>query len=469
MAGETAKFTQGSTMRHVVTMSATGAVGLVAIFIVDIANLFYISLLGQQELAAAVGYAATLMFFAVSICIGFTVAATALTARAIGQGDQRRARASAGASLVYITAVTVILTAIAYPYLGSLLSLIGAEGRTHAIALHFMQISTPSIPLLGIGMCTSGLLRAIGDARRAMYVTLSSGLAAAAFDPILIFYFDLGITGAALSIVIVRFLFVLVGLHGTLIVHRMVAMPARDDLIRLLRPFMNIGWPAVLTQVATPVGNAYVTRMIAEFGDDAVAGWAIVGRLVPLAFAAIFALSGAVGPILSQNYGAGRLDRVRSTMRDSMIFILVYVAVVWVLLALAEPYIVMAFGATGDAEILIWWFCIAVAGTFVFTGALFVANAAFNNLGHPFLSTVFNWGRATLGVIPFVHFGMAWGPAGLLTGWGLGGAVFGLAAIVFGFRVLRKLPDQAKRDGIEIRLPASAHSPFTSGRGAGLG
>ena len=46
-------FTHGSTMRHVITMSGTGAVGLVAIFIVDLANLFYISLLGQQELAAA--------------------------------------------------------------------------------------------------------------------------------------------------------------------------------------------------------------------------------------------------------------------------------------------------------------------------------------------------------------------------------------------------------------------------------
>jgi hypothetical protein len=50
-------------MRHVVVMTATGSIGLVAVFIVDALNLFYISLLGQQELAAAIGYAGTLLFF----------------------------------------------------------------------------------------------------------------------------------------------------------------------------------------------------------------------------------------------------------------------------------------------------------------------------------------------------------------------------------------------------------------------
>ena len=59
-------------MRHVVVMTATGSIGVMAIFIVDFLNLFYISLLGQQELAAAIGYAGTVLFFTVSLCIGIT-------------------------------------------------------------------------------------------------------------------------------------------------------------------------------------------------------------------------------------------------------------------------------------------------------------------------------------------------------------------------------------------------------------
>ncbi|MDF1598300.1 hypothetical protein PZ895_00740, partial [Mesorhizobium sp. YIM 152430] len=59
-AGE-GKFVTGSTMRHVVTMTVTGSIGLIAVFFVDALNLFYISMLGVQELAAAIGFASTLM------------------------------------------------------------------------------------------------------------------------------------------------------------------------------------------------------------------------------------------------------------------------------------------------------------------------------------------------------------------------------------------------------------------------
>jgi len=233
-----------------------------------------------------------------------------------------------------------------------------------------------------------------------------------------------------------------------------------------LKPFMVIGVPAVLTQIATPIGNAYVTASIAEFGDDAVAGWAIVGRLMPLAFAAVFSLSGAVGPILSQNYGAQNFARVTKTMWDSLLFGLLYCLGIWIILALTWTYIAEAFSAEEDAKMLIRFFCLFVAGSFIFNGALFVANAAFNNLGFAIYSTVFNWGRATLGVIPFVYIGKAWGPEGVLAGWGLGGIVFGILSVVVCFRELKKLPQKARLEEEGLTTIPSGNSPFTSGRGA---
>ena len=68
----------------------------------------------------------------------------------------------------------------------------------------------------------------------------------------------------------------------------------------------------MLANIATPFGNAIVTAAIARYGDSAVAGYAVIGRIVPLAFGAIFALAGSIGPILGQNFGAGRFDRVRA-------------------------------------------------------------------------------------------------------------------------------------------------------------
>ena len=57
----TPKFVTGSTLRHVISMTATGSIGLAAVFFVDVLNLFYISQLGEKQLAAAVGYAGTLL------------------------------------------------------------------------------------------------------------------------------------------------------------------------------------------------------------------------------------------------------------------------------------------------------------------------------------------------------------------------------------------------------------------------
>jgi Na+-driven multidrug efflux pump len=303
-----------------------------------------------------------------------------------------------------------------------------------------------------------------------MHVTLTAGLAAAVIDPVLIFGLHLGITGAAIAILIVRCIFTIVGFNGVWRVHRMLARPQRAWLQQQLRPFLAIGIPAVLTQVATPVGNAYVTGVMAGFGDSAVAGWAIIGRIIPLGFGAIFALAGAVGPIIGQNLGAGRIDRVALTVRDSLLFTIVYVVAVWAILALVREPIVMMFGAKGDAADLIRFFCLLVAGTFLFTGALFVANAAFNNLDRPMLSTLFNWGRATAGVIPFVHYGQQWGPTGVLAAWGIGSVVFGTAAVVTSFRVVARLRLQPKFADLEPSTTVpSADLPFTSGRAAGIG
>src|SRR6266567_804349 len=104
------KFTRGTIMRHVVVMTATGSIGLMSIFVVDFLNLFYIAMLGQQELAAAIGYAGTVLFFTVSLCIGVTIAGTALVSRALGARHREEARRLATSSLVFMTAITLVLS-----------------------------------------------------------------------------------------------------------------------------------------------------------------------------------------------------------------------------------------------------------------------------------------------------------------------------------------------------------------------
>src|ERR1700752_391777 len=91
-SAHSARFVSGSTMRHVVVMAGTGAIGLMAVFAVDLANLFYISLLGDASVAAAVGFAGTVTFFHVAISIGATIGVSATVARLLGAGQYVKAR-----------------------------------------------------------------------------------------------------------------------------------------------------------------------------------------------------------------------------------------------------------------------------------------------------------------------------------------------------------------------------------------
>jgi putative MATE family efflux protein len=432
----------GSTMGHVIRMTAAGSIGLVAVFAVDALNLFYIALLGQPELTAALGYATTLLFLAMSISIGLSIAATALTSRALGRGQPAHARQIAGASLIIVGGCMAVLALVCYPLIEPAIALLGARGQTAERAATLMYILLPSWPLLGVGMCLSGLLRATGDARRAMFVTLGAAATALVMDPLLILGLGLELKGVAIATVTVRVVMVVIGLHGLWRVHRMVAKPHLALVLRELTPFMAIAMPAVLTQIATPVGNAFVMYAIASYGDEAVAGWTVIQRIIPVAFGALFALSGAIGPIIGQNFGAQRFDRVNATLRDSLKVTLVYALTVWILMALSSGWIADVFRSHGQARELIVFFCIFVAGSFLFNGALFVANAAFNNLGFAFYSTALNWGRSTLGVIPFVWLGQSWfGAKGALAGYGLGVIAFGLIGIWWCFQVVGKMQE----------------------------
>jgi len=422
-------------------MASTGAVGLVAVFVVDLINLFYISRLGEPAIAAAVGFAGVVGFFHTSVCIGLMIGITATVSRKIGAGQVGDARRMASHSLLLMAGIAVVLALATLAFLAPMLSALGARGEVARLAQRYLTVTMPSVPLLAVGMASSALLRSVGDARRGMVVTLGAAAVTAVLDPLFIFVFHMGLDGAAVVSVISRSVLIGIGLHGVARVHRLLAPVERVHFWADASVLSKVAGPAVLTNVATPVGAAFVTHSVAQFGASAVAGQATVERLTPVAFGLIYSLSGAVGPILAQNLGAQRFDRVRQTLRASLGFMVLAVAAAWLLLALLQGPLTRAFSLEGEAALLLQAFCSWLAAGFFFAGALFVANAAFNNLGRPLWSTGFNWARATLGTIPLAWWGAHYGPVQVLAGQALGTAVFGALALWIAFRLTANLGD----------------------------
>ena len=121
-----------------------------------------------------------------------------------------------------------------------------------------------------------------------------------------------------------------------------------------------------------------------------MAGASVINRLAPVVFGVLFSLSGAVGPIFGQNFGARVFERVHRTFYRSLEFALIYSVLVAAVLFALQDVIVEVFKADPQASELIKFFCTWLALPFVLQAALFVANAGFNNLGKPVYATWFN-------------------------------------------------------------------------------
>ena len=463
MAEGSAKFLTGNLFRHVAVMSLTASIGLMAVFIVDFVDLIFISMLGKAELAAAVGYAGAILFFTTSFGIGLSIAAGALVARALGAGDEALARERTTHALTYGLVFGSAFSLAVWIFIVPLVALLGAVGETAMLSVHFLRIVVPSVPFLILGMMGAAVLRAYGDARRAMMATIVGGIVNAVLDPILIFGLDLELTGAAMASFAARVAIAIMAMLPIIRIYGGIARPRLTGMVRDLSPIMAIAFPAILAQIATPVGQAYVTRVMADYGEEAVAGMAIVGRMTPVAFGVVFALSGAVGPIIGQNYGAGNMDRVRRGFNASVLFVALVIGTVSALLFVFRGPLADLFEASGVTRDLIYLFCGPLSLMFFFPGVLFVANAAFNNMGQPFLSTLTNWGRNALALIPLVWLGsVLFDAQGVLIGQSLAGVLFGIIAWILAVRCITR-GGAAERKGSDIfgregRLMALFHA-----------
>lgn len=416
-------------MRHVSVMSLTSSIGLMAIFAVDLIDVLFISMLGQEALAAAAGYASVVMFFASAVNIGLSVAAGALVANSLGGGKELPAREHAFSSSMFAIAFGILIPVIMLPNLDFILGLLGATDSVAERAKDYLWIILPTTFMSGLGMTTVAVLRAYGDGTRAMYPSLVGALVNGVLDPIFIFSLGMGLEGAAWATVAARFATMLVAFWPAVRIYKAFAIPRAQCFYYDIREGMQIATPAILATIATPIGSAIVTREMAKYGTDAVAGMAIINRMIPVVFSVVLALSGSIGPIMGQNYGAGRLDRVRQTFYDGVIFAGLYVVGITAFLFIFRGQIADLFGADGTTRDLVLLFCGPLALASFFNAVIFVANASFNNLGHPGYSTWVNWGRQTLGTLPLVLLGGAlYGAPGVLIGQAVGGVIFAAVA-----------------------------------------
>ena len=121
-------------------------------------------------------------------------------------------------------------------------------------------------------------------------------------------------------------------------------IPKLKEIINSWKSILYIALPATASKVILPLAIGFVTRLISTYGSDAVAAYGIGSRIEMFALSIVMALSVVVGPVIGQNLGAGKIDRVNKVIKYSTRFSILWSLLLYIPLSL---YGSITFGLNG--------------------------------------------------------------------------------------------------------------------------
>ncbi len=339
----TARLVTGSVPGHLVSQTLPAVIGVAAIMSVGIIDAYFIGQLGSAPLAA-ISFIFPVSVSCTSLGVGVMVGINSVVARALGEGDYDKAARRANFGIVFACACGIVMGLALWLATDTIFAAMNAPAHLMPLIRAYMTPYAASFPLSLAIMGFNGVLRGQGEAKRTSTVSIAFASANWVLNPILItgaFGFEgYGIAGSAYATGIGW----AIGVACALWLMRSTPLPVNLGLLRNCdlganaSAIIKVGLPAAFSNAINPLGLAVLTSRIALEGEAAVAGFGAAGRLQSLVLVPLLGLSGAIGAIVGQNWGAGRDDRAAEAVRYAFGF-----CIVWGLIVAAA---MMAAGAT---------------------------------------------------------------------------------------------------------------------------
>jgi len=449
MAGRaTRDLTEGPVFGHIFRMLLPMSFGILAMMLVGIIDTYWVGTLGTaQQAAVQMSFPITMLVMSVSIGLG--AGAVSAVSRAAGRKDGTSISRMATDALTLSFLSVGLVSILGIIFVEQIFRGLGASESMLPHVVDYMTVWFAGIVLIVGPMVASNILRALGNAVIPSLMMIAAALVNLILDPIFILddVFGLmpglgwGVSGAALATVAANaFTFVMV----------MAYLIFKEKLIDLSIPdfsevwhhwidIARVGIPACISNIFNPFALTVAMSSLgmARFGDAAVGGLGVAGRVEAFAIVPLFALSASIGAVTGQNGGAERLDRVREAFRSSFLFCIGWSFSLALVLWLGADLIAAAFlpSEAGRSVAIQYWHIVplTVAGY----GITIAASAGFNGLGRPGHGVVITSGRALGLMVPFVIIGgmMFDGPEGVIYGIAAANLVAGL--LTGGFVLLR--------------------------------
>ena len=447
VTGTSQDFTTGSIGRAIVLLAIPMVLEMFMQSIFELADIFFVSRLGA-EAVAAVGITASLLIFVFAIGMGLSMATTAMVARRMGEKNPEAAAATAYQAMVIAVLISIPMAVLGVMYAPDLLRLMGATESVVAQGTTYCAILLGSNVVILLLFLINAIFRGAGDAVLAMRALGFSNILNVILDPVLIFgigpFPEMGVTGAAVATAIAR---------GAGVAYQLTVLTGNKGRLQLTRASIRFDLPLVarMARIAGPgilqylVGSAswiVVIRLVAVFGSTAVAAYTIGVRVIIFALLPSWGMGNAASTLVGQNLGAQRPERAERAVWIASICNAVFLTIVAVgLLWLAEPVMHLF---THEAEVVRMGaeFLRIIAYSYPFFALGMVMVQAFNGAGDTATPTWINFFSNWMVQLPLAatlaHLaGM--GVAGIFIGIAIAQVVFASVGIAVFRRGLWKL------------------------------
>jgi len=401
---------EGPIAPTLIRMTTPMIVGMFMMFSFNLVDTFFISMLGTEALSA-ISFTFPVTFTVMSLAIGLSIGTSAVVAKYIGRGEIEKAKQASTVTNYVAIGLSVILAAGGYIFMDQIFLALGASEVLLPSIRQYMDIWMPTSVLLVAIICANSVLRANGDTRTPSILMAAAGLINAGLDPILIFGLGpipaMGIQGAALATMFswvagVIFLFYYLAIRHEFIYK---GLPSGAVFRKSAKEMLQIGIPASGANMLTPIAAGVMTAIVAGYGETAVAAYGVGSRLESIACLVILALSSTLPPFVSQNLGAGRIDRIEEACRLSMRFILGWQLMIYVVMVLTAPGIAWVFTRDPEVSAIIRLYIWIMPLSYGLQGVIILSNSALNAIHRPMVALYLSIARFFVLYVPLAWIG----------------------------------------------------------------
>lgn len=377
--GRDSDMTQGSILGHLIGFAVPMMLGLLFQQLYNTVDTIVVGRFVGKEALAAVGSTGSILNMLVGFSAGLFNGAGVIISQHYGAHDHRRLHTAVHTTLTIALILCALFTVIGLCLITPMLKLMSTPDDVFASSHQYLTIYFSGISGLMLYNMGSGIMRAVGDSRRPLYILIFSALVNIVGDLIFVVTFNMGVAGVAYATILSQ------GLSALLV----LALLTRDQAAYGIRwnklclnketvlSILNVGLPSGIQQAVTSFSNVFVQGYINHFGSSCMAGWSGYNKVDSFAMLPVQAIAMGSTTFVGQNYGAKQLGRARKGVKTALtLSISVTVAVSILIMVLARPLLSL-FSA--DQEVLDYGqkfillispFCFTICFNQIFAGAL---------------------------------------------------------------------------------------------------